>query len=232
VTALLEARDIKKTYRMGRVFVPALRGVTFEVAEDEFVAIFGPSGSGKSTLLHVLGGLDRPDEGEVFMDKISFSTLNANELAEVRLRKIGFVFQFFNLLPRLTALRNVELPLALADVPEKESIEKAREVLRLVGLEDRMNHKPSELSGGEQQRVAIARALINDPKIILADEPTGNLDTTTGWEIVQLMKRLNEEKAQTFVAVTHDPNIAETADRILYLKDGLIEGVKKEGMRL
>jgi len=232
VTALLEAKDIKKTYRMGRVFVPALQGITFKVEEGEFVAIFGPSGSGKSTLLHVLGGLDRPDEGEVFVDKIGFSTLNANELAEVRLRKIGFVFQFFNLLPRLTALRNVELPLALADVPEKESAEKAREVLRLVGLEDRMNHRPSELSGGEQQRVAIARALINDPKIVLADEPTGNLDTTTGWEIVQLMKRLNEEKAQTFVVVTHDPSIAETADRMLYLKDGFIEGVKKGRMRL
>jgi len=232
VAALLEARDIEKTYRMGRVLVPALRGVTFEVAEGEFVAIFGPSGSGKSTLLHVLGGLDRPEEGEVFMEGTSFSKLNANELAEVRLRKIGFVFQFFNLLPRLAALRNVELPLALADVPEKKSMEKAREVLRLVGLEDRMNHRPSELSGGEQQRVAIARALINDPKIVLADEPTGNLDTTTGWEIVQLMKRLNEEKAQTFVVVTHDPSIAETADRVLQLKDGLIEGVKKGGLRL
>lgn len=229
---LLEARDIKKTYRMGRVLVPALRGITFEVKEGEFVAIFGPSGSGKSTLLHVLGGLDRPEEGEVFMEGTSFSKLNANELAEIRLRKIGFVFQFFNLLPRLTALRNVELPLALADVPEKKSIEKAREVLRLVGLEDRMNHRPPELSGGEQQRVAIARALISDPKIVLADEPTGNLDTTTGWEIVQLMKRLNEEKAQTFVVVTHDSSIAETADRVLQLKDGLIGGVKKGGLRL
>jgi len=232
VAALLEARDIKKTYRMGRVLVPALRGITFEVKGGEFVAIFGPSGSGKSTLLHVLGGLDRPEEGEVFMEGTSFSKLNANELAEIRLRKIGFVFQFFNLLPRLTALRNVELPLALADMPEKKSTEKAREVLRLVGLEDRMNHRPSELSGGEQQRVAIARALINDPKIMLADEPTGNLDTTTGWEIVQLMKRLNEEKAQTFVVVTHDSSIAETADRVLQLKDGLIGGVKKGGLRL
>jgi len=232
VAVILEAKGIKKTYRMGKVFVPALRGVTFEVAEGEFVAVFGPSGSGKSTLLHVLGGLDKPDEGEVFMDKISFSTLTANKLAEVRLRKIGFVFQFFNLLPRLTALRNVELPLALADVPEKESTEKAKDVLRVVGLEGRTVHRPSELSGGEQQRVAIARALINDPKIVLADEPTGNLDTTTGWEIVQLMKRLNEEKAQTFVVVTHDPSIAETADRIVYLKDGLIEGVKKGSIRL
>jgi len=227
VTALLEAKDLKKTYRMGKVLVPALQGITFDVAEGEFVAVFGPSGSGKSTLLHVLGGLDRPDEGEVSVDGISFSTLNDNALAEVRLRKIGFVFQFFNLLPRLTALRNVELPLTLADLPEKESIKKAEDMLKLVGLEDRMNHRPSEMSGGEQQRVAIARALINDPKIFLADEPTGNLDTTTGWEIVQLMERLNKKKGQTFIVVTHDPAIAETVDRIIYLKDGSIQTVKE-----
>lgn len=212
---------------MGKVLVQALRGVALEVEEGEFVAVFGPSGSGKSTLLHVLGGLDRPDEGEVFIDGIGFSTLNDNELAEIRLRKIGFVFQFFNLLPRLTALRNVELPLTLADVPEKDSIKKARDMLSLVGLEDRMTHRPSELSGGEQQRVAMARALINNPKIVLADEPTGNLDTSTGLEITYLMKRLNEEKGQTFVVVTHDPAIAERADRIVYLKDGAIEGEKK-----
>jgi putative ABC transport system ATP-binding protein len=232
VTALLEAKDLKKTYRMGKVLVPALQGVTFDVAEGEFVAVFGPSGSGKSTLLHVLGGLDKPDEGEVSVDGISFSTLNDNALAEVRLRKIGFVFQFFNLLPRLTALRNVELPLTLADLSEKESIKKAEDMLKLVGLEDRMNHRPSEMSGGEQQRIAIARALINDPKIVLADEPTGNLDTTTGGEIVQLMKRLNKEKRQTFVVVTHDPAIAETADQIIYLRDGMIQKVNKGRKRL
>jgi len=232
MTALLEARDVKKTYRMGKVLVPALLGVTFDVTEGEFVAVFGPSGSGKSTLLHVLGGLDRPDEGEILVDGIGFSTLNDNALAEVRLRKIGFVFQFFNLLPRLTALRNVELPLTLADLPEKESVKKAEGMLKLVGLENRMNHRPSEMSGGEQQRVAMARALINDPKIVLADEPTGNLDTTTGGEIVQLMKRLNKEKGQTFVVVTHDPAIAETADRIIYLKDGMIQRIKKGRGRL
>ncbi|MGQ9461106.1 MAG: ABC transporter ATP-binding protein [Candidatus Bathyarchaeaceae archaeon] len=213
---------------MGRVLVPALRGVTFDVEEGEFVAVFGPSGSGKSTLLHVLGGLDRPDEGEVFVDGIGFSTLNDNALAEVRLHKIGFVFQFFNLLPRLTALRNVELPLMLADMSEKDSVKKAEEMLKLVGLRDRMNHRPSEMSGGEQQRVALARALINDPKIVLADEPTGNLDTKMGREIIQLMKRLNEEKGQTFVVVTHDPAIAQTVDRIIYLKDGLIQKVKEK----
>jgi putative ABC transport system ATP-binding protein len=232
VTALLEAKDVKKTYRMGKVLVPALQGVTFDVKEGEFVAVFGPSGSGKSTLLHVLGGLDRPDEGEVLIDGIGFSTLNDNALAEVRLRKIGFVFQFFNLLPRLTALRNVELPLTLADVPEKDSIKKAEDMLKLVGLGDRVNHRPSEVSGGEQQRIAIARALINDPKIVLADEPTGNLDTSTGGEIVQLMKRLNAEKGQTFVVVTHDPAIAETADRIIYLEDGLVKRVKERRGRL
>jgi putative ABC transport system ATP-binding protein len=232
VTALLEAKGLKKTYRMGKVLVPALQGITFDVAEGEFVAVFGPSGSGKSTLLHVLGGLDRPDEGEVSIDGLSFSMLNDNALAEVRLRKIGFVFQFFNLLPRINALRNVELPLTLADLPEKESTKKVEDMLKLVGLEARMDHKPSEMSGGEQQRVAIARALINDPKIVLADEPTGNLDTNTGGEIVQLMKRLNKEKGQTFVVVTHDPAIAETVDRIIYLKDGMIQKVNKGRRRL
>jgi len=227
LATILEAKGVKKTYVMGKVLVPALRDVSLGVEEGEFVAIFGPSGSGKSTLLHVLGGLDRPDEGDVFIDGTGLSTLNDNKRAEVRLRKIGFVFQFFNLLPRLTALRNVELPLTLADVSEKEAVERAKEVLRTVGLEERINHRPTELSGGEQQRVAIARALINEPKIVLADEPTGNLDTTTGWEIVRLMKRLNEEKGQTFVVVTHDQSVAETANRMVYLKDGVIQGVKK-----
>jgi len=226
---ILEARDVEKTYSMGKVLVSALRGITLRVEQGEFLAIFGPSGSGKSTLLHVLGGLDRPDKGNVYIDGINLSTLNDAKLAEVRLRKIGFVFQFFNLLPRLTALRNVELPLTLADISEKESIQKATEMLELVGLKERINHRPTELSGGEQQRVAIARALINDPKIVLADEPTGNLDTTTGWEIVRLMNRLNEEKGQTFVVVTHDQGVAETAHRMIYLKDGVIQGVKKGG---
>jgi putative ABC transport system ATP-binding protein len=217
----LEIENIKKTYKMGKVLVPALRGVTFKVEKGEIVAILGPSGSGKSTLLHILGALDRPNEGKVIVDGVNLSTLSANELADVRLRKVGFVFQFFNLLPRLTALENVELPLALADVSGKKYHEKASEVLKLVGLEERKDHRPTEMSGGEQQRVAIARALVNDPSIILADEPTGNLDTRTGFDIIRLMKRLNEERGQTFVVVTHDPAIAETADRIIYLKDGL-----------
>ena len=231
MTAILEIREVKKSYRMGKVFVPALRGVSFDVDEGEFLTIFGPSGSGKSTLLHLLGGLDRPDEGEILVDGSNLLKLSDDKLAEIRLIKIGFVFQFFNLLPRLTALKNMELPLAIAGLPEKETSERAKEMLRLVGLEARINHKPPELSGGEQQRVAIARALINNPRIVLADEPTGNLDTKTGWEIVQLMKKLNEEKGQTFVVVTHDPHIAEAADRIIYIKDGLIEGIKEAPRR-
>lgn len=228
---ILKVRDIKKSYRMGRVLVPALRGLSFTVEEGELLTIFGPSGSGKSTLLHLIGCLDRPDEGEILIDGANVLELSDDKLAELRLTKIGFVFQFFNLLPRLTALRNVELPLTIAGVSEKEASERAEEMLRLVGLEARMNHRPSELSGGEQQRVAIARALVNNPKIVLADEPTGNLDTKTGWEIVQLMRKLNQEKSQTFVVVTHDPQIAETAHRIIHLKDGLIEGIKEAPRR-
>jgi putative ABC transport system ATP-binding protein len=231
MAAVLEVKDVKKTYRMGNVEVPALRGVSFDVEEGEFLTIFGPSGSGKSTLLHLIGGLDRPDDGEIIVDGSNLLQLSDDKRAKLRLTKIGFVFQFFNLLPRITALENVELPLDIADVPEKEAREKAKEILKLVGLDTRIDHRPFELSGGEQQRVAIARALINNPKIILADEPTGNLDTKIGGEIVQLMRRLNKEKGQTFVIITHDPTIAENADRIIYLKDGLIEGVKEAPRR-
>jgi len=231
MTTILEVREVKKSYPMGKVLVPALCGLSFNVEEGEFLTIFGPSGSGKSTLLHLIGGLDRPDDGDILIDGLNILKMSDDKLAELRLTKIGFVFQFFNLLPRLTALRNVEIPLTIAGVPEKEGVDKAKEMLNLVGLEARMSHRPSELSGGEQQRVAIARALINNPKIVLADEPTGNLDTKTGWEIVQLMKRLNEEKGQTFIVVTHDTHIAETADRIIHLKDGLIEGIKEASRR-
>jgi putative ABC transport system ATP-binding protein len=227
MTTVLETRNVEKTYQMGKVKVSALRGVSIQVEEGEFVAIFGPSGSGKSTMLHLLGGLDRPDKGSVLVDGTDLSTLNDSKLADIRLHKVGFVFQFFNLLPKLTALRNVELPLTLADVSEDESLGKAKEMLELVGLKDRINHRPTEMSGGEQQRVAIARALINSPKIVLADEPTGNLDTTTGWDIVNLMKRLNEKTRQTFVVVTHDQSVAETADRMIQLKDGKIQGIKR-----
>jgi putative ABC transport system ATP-binding protein len=223
---ILQVQNIKKSYHMGRVVVPALRGVSFDVEEGEFLAVLGPSGSGKSTLLHLIGCLDRPDEGEILFEGRNVLILNDDELAELRLKRIGFVFQFFNLLPRLTALENVKIPLALAGISDKEADERARKLLEMVGLGERLNHRPSELSGGEQQRVAIARALINNPKLVLADEPTGNLDTKSGWEIVNLMRKLNEDLGQTFIVVTHDPQIAEVADRIIYLKDGLIEGIK------
>lgn len=224
---VLEAKNVKKSYRLGKVVVSALRGVSFEAGMDEFLTIFGPSGSGKSTLLHLLGGLDRPDDGNVFIDGTDIFRLGDAALAELRLAKIGFVFQFFNLLQRMTALKNVELPLTIAGASDRTAHQRAEEMLGLVGLENRGDHRPSELSGGEQQRVAIARALITNPKIVLADEPTGNLDTKTGWEIVQLMKSLSKEKQQTFVVITHDSQIAETADRIINLKDGLIESIKE-----
>lgn len=226
LSVLLDVRNVKKSYHMGKVIVQALRGVSFSVMEGEFLAVLGPSGSGKSTLLHLIGCLDRPDEGEIILEGRNVLKLSDDELAELRLKRIGFVFQFFNLLPRLTALENVELPLMLAKVPEREAREKAKKLLELVGLGGRLNHKPSELSGGEQQRVAIARALVNDPKLVLADEPTGNLDTKSGWDIVNLMRKLNEEMNQTFIVVTHDQKVAEVADRIIYLRDGLVEGIK------
>ena len=229
MVSILEARNLKKSYRMGRVLVPALCGVSLDVEDGEFLTIFGPSGSGKSTLLHLLGGLDLPDEGLILIDGIDILKLSDGKLAELRLNKIGFVFQFFNLLPRLTALRNVELPLTIAGLADKETLDRAKEMLRFVGLETRENHRPYELSGGEQQRVAIARALITNPKIVLADEPTGNLDTKTGLEIVQLMKKLNKEKRQTFIVVTHDLHIAEQADRTIYLKDGFVEDIEQAG---
>jgi len=227
MSAILEVHDVRKSYRLGGIPVPALSGVSFNVMRGEFLTIFGPSGSGKSTLLHLLGGLDRPDAGKILIDGSNILELGDNDLAQLRLTKIGFVFQFFNLLPRLTALENVELPLVIAGLSEKETLERARKMLKFVGLEAREKHKPHELSGGEQQRVAIARALITNPAIILADEPTGNLDTKTGREIVQLMKNLNEERKQTFIVVTHDPQIAQEAHRTVHLKDGLVETISE-----
>lgn len=220
---ILEAQNIRKVYRLGKVEVPALRGAELKIDKGEFVAVLGPSGSGKSTLLHILGGLDKPDSGKVLIEGTDLSNLDEHKLAQFRLEKVGFVFQFYNLIPRLTALRNVELPLALANITEDESIKKAKDIIEAVGLKERLNHRPHELSAGEQQRVAIARALVNDPDVVLADEPTGNLDTRTGLEIIQLMEKLNKERDQTFLIATHDQNIAEASDRIIRLKDGLIE---------
>jgi len=228
----IKAQALKKIYRMGDVEVPALRGLDLEISPGEYVAIFGPSGSGKSTLLNLMGALDRPTEGTVFIDGVDISTLDDSQLAEIRRRKVGFVFQFFALMARFTALQNVELSLAISEVDGPERRKRAKELLDMVGLRDRAGHRPSELSGGEQQRVAIARALANDPTFVLLDEPTGNLDQETGREIADLLIMLNEEQGKTFVVVTHDPMMAEEADRILQMADGQIvkEVTKVEGL--
>ena len=218
---VVEVINLKKTYMLGKVPVEALRGVNLKVEEGEFISILGPSGSGKSTLLNLIGALDKPTDGKVLIDNVDVSTLNENELAGLR-RKIGFVFQFFNLIPRLTALQNVELPMAIAGLGREDRRRRAAELLEIVGLADRMNHKPTELSGGEQQRVAIARALANNPRFLLMDEPTGNIDSKNAYEIIQLIKRLNREKGVTIIMVTHDQQLAAKADRTAYLLDGLI----------
>ena len=223
MTTVVRATEITKEFRTGKVVVHALRGVSLEIEAGEMVAIVGPSGSGKSTLLGLLGGLDTPTSGRVEVDSLDITDMNESQLADVRSAKIGFVFQTFNLIPTLTALENVALPAQFARSRSKvKPTRRARELLTTVGLGDRLKHRPAELSGGEQQRVALARAMVNQPALILADEPTGNLDSATGEEVLRLLRRLCDESGQTVIVVTHDPRVAAYADRVAFLQDGRI----------
>jgi len=219
---MLEIKKITKVYKMGEVLVNVLRGVSFHIDKGQFVAIMGPSGSGKSTLMHILGCLDHPSEGSFIMDGEDISKVNDNKLAEIRNKKIGFVFQQFNLLNRVNILNNVEVPLIYAGVNSKKRKNLAKQVLENVGLSNRLKHRPNEISGGEKQRAAIARALVNNPLIILADEPTGNLDTKNGEEIMKIFNKLHQE-GHTIIVVTHELEVAKYAQRIIHLRDGVIE---------
>jgi len=222
VTPVIQVENLHRTYDLGEVQVYALRGVTLKVVPSEFVAIMGASGSGKSTFMNLIGCLDRPTKGRCLLDGQDVAQLSKKELAGIRNRKIGFVFQGFNLLPRTSALENVELPLIYSGIPHEQRLERARASLKLVGLEGREEHHPAQLSGGQQQRVAIARALVNNPSILLADEPTGNLDSRTSVEIMEIFQHLNEERGLTILLVTHEPDIARFAKRIIMFRDGKV----------
>ena len=223
---LIEVNNLKKIYQLGDIEVPAVRGIDMMIEKNEYLAIMGPSGSGKSTLMNIIGCLDVPTEGSYILDSKDVSKLNDDELAEIRNRKIGFVFQTFNLLPRADALHNVELPLIYSGLPRAKRKEMAEDALNKVGLGDRMHHKPNELSGGERQRVAIARALVNNPAIILADEPTGNLDSNTGEEIMEIFEQIHAG-GNTIILITHEEYIANHSNRVVRLLDGLIQSDEK-----
>jgi putative ABC transport system ATP-binding protein len=224
---VIELRDLQRYYKMGAETVKALDGVELEIQRGEYVSIVGPSGSGKTTLFNLVGGLDKPTKGSVFIDGVDISQLDAYELAWLRCRKIGYIFQSFNLIQVLTALENVSLPTVFAGTPHDQGLKKAEKLLDQVGLGERLHHRPTELSAGQQQRVAIARALANDPAIILADEPTGNLDLNTGMEIIDLLHGLNKMRGLTLVAATHDLKMIKASDRIVWMRDGMVERIER-----
>jgi len=223
---IIRVSRVTKTFKLGNVALQALKGIDLEIAVGNYISIMGPSGSGKSTLFNMIGGLDKPTSGKVFIDEVDIAQLDAYELAWLRCRKIGYIFQTFNIIPVMTALENVTLPMTFAGVGNDAAVEKGLRLLDLVGLGDRFSHKPSELSGGQQQRVAVARALANDPAIILADEPTGNLDLTTGEEIITLLKRLSRERNVTVVSATHDFKMLNVSDQVIWIRDGLIDKIE------
>ncbi|RKY59152.1 MAG: ABC transporter ATP-binding protein [Candidatus Latescibacterota bacterium] len=222
---VVRTEDVRKVYQMGAVEVEALKGITLEVYAGEYISIMGPSGSGKTTLFNMIGGLDKPTSGRVYIDEVDVAQLDAYELAWLRCRKIGYIFQTFNLIPVMSALENVMLPMIFARMTSDDAREKAAALLERVGLGDRLLHKPYELSGGQQQRVAVARAMANDPAIILADEPTGNLDLKTGTEIIELLKQMNEESGVTIISATHDHKMLSVSDRVLWIRDGRVERI-------
>lgn len=224
-TTLIEIIDLEKEYQMGSVVVKALNGISLQIQRSEFLAVTGPSGSGKTTLLQIIGGLDRPSRGRVLIDGTDITAMNENELTTLRRRSVGFVFQFFNLLPVLTAFENVELPMMVNGVDKMTRTQRARDLLADLGLADRMNHRPDELSGGEQQRVAIARAVANRPLIVLADEPTGDLDWETGNQVITVMRNAVKREGGTLVVVTHNRDIAQIADRRVELRSGVVHGI-------
>lgn len=222
IPTIIKLNNVWKIYRMGNIEVPALKGINLEIKDGEFVAIMGPSGSGKSTAMNMVGALDIPTKGQIFLDYKNIAHLTESDLAQIRGKRIGFIFQQFNLISTLTALENVMLPMVFQGLSRDERKKRAEHLLEMVDLKDRMNHKPTEMSGGQQQRVAIARSLANDPEVILADEPTGNLDSKTGGSVMEFLKKMNEEQGKTIIMVTHDAGVAEHADRIEVLRDGRI----------
>jgi putative ABC transport system ATP-binding protein len=223
---VVEISNVHKEFSLGKVKIKALQGVSFKIKQAEYVSIMGPSGSGKTTLFNVIGGLDTVTEGEIFIDQVDIADLDANELAWLRCRKIGYIFQTFNLLLAFSAQENIEIPMVFAGVTREERKRRSKELLKTVGLADRGRNKPGQLSGGQQQRVAIARALANDPAIVLADEPTANLDLETGLEIIQVLKKLNEEKGTTIITATHDLKMIDVSSRIIWIRDGKVDRIE------